>query len=73
MIVLGMGDRIVALTDTHVDAVRTVASALVDGYVSDSRDALSRVLGQLDPTPMSGADSSDVSATVITRITPPRM
>lgn len=70
MIVLGQGDRIVALTDTHADAVLTVASVLVDGYVSDSRDALAKVLGQLEPVPTGGADPSDVSATVITRTRP---
>jgi CRP/FNR family transcriptional regulator, cyclic AMP receptor protein len=73
MIVLGQGDRIVAITDTHADAVSTVASVLIDGYVSNSRDALSSVLGQLEPTHASPVDSSDVSATVVTRVAEPRM
>jgi CRP-like cAMP-binding protein len=73
MIVLGQGDRIVAITDTHSDAVSTVASVLIDGYVSNSRDALSSVLGQLEPALASGTDSSDVSATVVTRVAEPRM
>jgi len=67
MIVLGQGDRIVSLTDTHSEAARTVASVLVDGHVSNSRDALAKVLGQLEPVSTGGADPSDVSATVITR------
>jgi CRP-like cAMP-binding protein len=69
MIVLGHGDRIVSLTDTHTEAVRTVASVLVDGYVSNSRDALAKVLGELEPPTDGDADPSDVSATVITRTT----
>ena len=73
LIVLGQEDRIVAITDTHTDSVSTVASVLVDGYVSNSRDALSNVLGQLEPTSAAGADPSDVSATVITRVADPRM
>ncbi len=67
MIVLGQGDRIVSMTDTHAEAARTVASVLVDGHVSNSRDALAKVLGQLEPVSSAGADPSDVSATVITR------
>jgi CRP/FNR family transcriptional regulator, cyclic AMP receptor protein len=68
-LVLSEGDRIVAVTDTHTDALRTVGSALVEGSVSSARDALSRVLGQLEPSPSGGPDASDVSATVITRTT----
>lgn len=68
-LVLSEGDRIVAVTDTHADALRTVGSALVEGYVSNARDALSKVLGQLEPSPAGGPDASDVSATVITRTT----
>ncbi|MGY8777263.1 MAG: cyclic nucleotide-binding domain-containing protein [Longimicrobiales bacterium] len=73
MIVLGRDDRIVSLTDTHHDAVSNVTSIIVDGVGSDSRDALTKLLGQLEPTPTTGADPSDVSATVITRVTPPRI
>ncbi len=45
---------------------------LLNGYVSNSRDALSKVLGELEPIEVEGQDSSDVSATVITRMTPAR-
>ncbi len=70
MIVLGQGDRIVALTDTQAEAVRTVASVLVDevdGHVSNSRDALAKVLSHIESMATGGADPSDVSAAVITR------
>ena len=69
MVVLGRGDRIVALTDTHADAVQALTSVLVDAPVADSREALRKVLGDLDPIPTDGAETSDVSATVITRTT----
>lgn len=72
MIVLGDGDRIVSLTDTHTDAVRGVASVLVGGYVSNSRDALTKVLGELDAAAPGNRETSDVSAVVVTRATPPR-
>ena len=72
MIVLGDGDRIVSLTDTHTDAVRGVASVLVGGYVSNSLDALTKVLGELDTAAPGDRETSDVSAVVVTRATPPR-
>lgn len=72
MIVLGQQDRVVALTDTHVDAARRVASVLVGAQISNSRGALATVLSGLEPPPTQGAEPSDVSATIITRITPPR-
>jgi CRP-like cAMP-binding protein len=67
MIVLGQGDRVVALTDTHSQAAQTVSSVLAEGSVSHSRDALAKVLGALGAAADSGVDASDVSATVITR------
>lgn len=72
MLVLGQQDRIVGLTDTHSDAVAAVASVLVDGRVSNSREALARILATLDPVNASGADPSDVSAAIITRTSPGR-
>ena len=73
MIVLGRGDRIVSLTDTHHDAVSHVTSIVLDGFEPDSRDAPTKLLGQLAPTPTTGADLADVSATVTTRVTSPRI
>jgi CRP-like cAMP-binding protein len=72
-IVLGDGDRIVALTDTHRDATASVSAVLGDMGVGGSRDALSRVLGHLDPVGTGGHDDADVSAAVLTRATPPRI
>ncbi len=72
MLVLGQKDQIVALTDTHSDAVGTVASVLVDGRVSNSREALASILGSLEPVTTAGSDPSDVSAAIITRTSPPR-
>lgn len=72
MIVLGQQDRIVALTDTHVDAAGKVASVLVGAQISNSRGALATVLSGLEPVPSEHEEPSDVSATIITRITPPR-
>jgi CRP/FNR family cyclic AMP-dependent transcriptional regulator len=60
-------DRIVALTGEHRDAPRVVESLLIQGYVSNSRDALAKLLGGLEPKPVVGEEASDVSATVITR------
>lgn len=70
MIVLGPGDRIVALTDTQADTVRSVASALLDDHQSNSREALANVLERVG-VDSSGADvPSDVSAAIITRTAP---
>lgn len=70
VIVLGDDDCVVALTDTHSDALVSVASVLVDGRAASSRDALSRVLGRTQPSPAEGADASDLTATVIVRTMP---
>lgn len=72
VVVLGDDDCIVVLTDTHADALGSVASALVDGQATTSREALSRVLGHTQPSPEGGVDPSDVSATVILRTMPSR-
>lgn len=67
LLVLDNRDRIVALTGSHDNARRVVESVLVQGYVSNSRDALAKLLGGLEPVPVEGEDPSDVSATVVTR------
>jgi CRP-like cAMP-binding protein len=72
MIVLGQQDRIVALTDTHVDAARKVASVLTGAQIANSRGALATVLSGLESAPDSSTGPSDVSAAIITRITAPR-
>lgn len=72
MIVLGHQDRIVALTDTHADAARKVATVLTGAQIANSRGALATVLSGLESAPESAAEPSDVSATIITRITAPR-
>lgn len=72
MLVLGQKDRIVALTDTHSDAVGTVASVLVDGRASNSREALATILRSLEPVATAGSDPADVSAAIITRTSPGR-
>ena len=63
-------DRIVALTGHHRNAAEVAQSVLVQGYVWNSRDALSKVLGGLDPVPVEGEDPSDISAAIITRTGP---
>lgn len=70
MLTLDRGDRIVALTGTHSNAAEVIESVLVQGYVSNSRDALAKVLGGIEPAPDEGEDPSDVSATVVTRTGP---
>lgn len=67
MLALRDGDRIVALTDAHRDAIRSVAAPLLSGAPSSSRDALSRILGHTRQPLRHVGDPSDVSATVITR------
>lgn len=69
MLVLDRGDRIVSLTGNHKDAPQVIESVFVQGYVSNSREALTKLLGGLQPVPVPGEDPSDVSATVITRTT----
>jgi len=70
--VLGDDDRIVALTDAHADAIRSVASPLIGSSSSSSRDALSRILSHTRQPMSDVGDASDVSATVITRTAPAR-
>ena len=72
-IVLGDGDRIVALTDTLRDPTASVSAVLTDAREAASREALTRVLGRLDPVSSGGPDDADVSAAVMTRTTPPRI
>ena len=74
-VVLGNHDRIVMLSDTYRDAEEAVTSVLSGGggTAGGARDALSRVLAGLDPVASGGSDASDVSAAVITRVTPPRI
>ena len=67
ILVLGPRDRIVAITDGHDQAVRTVSAVLTEGYVSNSRDALAKILGEVEPARVGDADPSDVSAMVISR------
>jgi CRP-like cAMP-binding protein len=67
ILVLGPRDRVVALTDSHDQAAETVSTVLTEGYVSTSRDALAKVLGQVEPSRVGEADPSDVSAIVISR------
>lgn len=71
MIVLGTGDRIAAITDTHSESARTVATTLLNGQFSNSRDALTTVLAALEPVG-AGDEPSDVSAVLITRTTTSR-
>ncbi len=71
-IVLNEDDRIVALTNTHVDAARSVAAAMGEGGRATSRDALTRVLGELEPDIPEDDDAADVSATLVTRTNPGR-
>ncbi len=68
MVVLSPEDRIVTVTDALVDPVATISSVLAGGIVSDARDALSRVVGQLEPVTVDEGDASDVSAAVVTRV-----
>lgn len=70
MIVLGPGDRIVALTDAHADTVRTVASVLLDDHQSNARDALANVLDRVGVDSSGAEVPSDVSAAIITRTAP---
>ncbi|MEM7414029.1 MAG: cyclic nucleotide-binding domain-containing protein [Gemmatimonadota bacterium] len=72
MLVLSRGDRIVALTDSHSDAVGAVANVQIDGAVASSRDALARVIRALEPVGSSGSAPSDLSAAIITRTSPGR-
>lgn len=67
VVVLSADDLVVAMTDTHADALGSVASALVDGQSTTSREALARVLGRTQPPPGEGGEPSDVTATVILR------
>lgn len=67
ILMLGPRDRIVAITDGHDQAVRTVSAVLTEGYVSNSRDALAKILGEVEPARVGDADPSDVSAMVISR------
>jgi CRP/FNR family transcriptional regulator, cyclic AMP receptor protein len=67
--VLGDGDRVVAVTDAHTDALRTVGSALADGQVSNAREALAKMLAELDLPTSGGPEALDVSAALITRTT----
>ena len=60
-------DRIVALTGIHRDAPRVIDEILIQGHVGSSRDALAKLLGELEPAPADGEDVSDVSTTIITR------
>ena len=72
-VVLGNRDRVVMLTDTHRDAENAVARILGGVAGEGARDTLSRVLAGLDPVANAGAEGSDVSAAIITRVTPPRI
>jgi len=79
------GDDLVVATDdvfrldidrgsTHITAETTVPAVLAGGTeIEGARDVLTRVLAGLDPIATGGRDSSDVSAAVITRVTPPRI
>jgi CRP-like cAMP-binding protein len=67
MIVLGKGDRIVAVTDTHPDAVHTVAGALAQEQGPDSRAGLRRVLSEMEASRRVAVEGTDVSAMIVTR------
>ncbi|MDH3271287.1 MAG: cyclic nucleotide-binding domain-containing protein [Gemmatimonadota bacterium] len=70
VVVLAKDDCIVALTDTHLDALGSVASVLAEEEVVDSRETLSRVLGRTRPHGSVGAEAADLSAVVIVRTAP---
>jgi CRP-like cAMP-binding protein len=72
-IVLGNRDRIVLLTDTYRDPASALAAVLAEYGAAASRDALSRILAGLEPAASAGAGVSDLSAAVVTRVTPPRI
>jgi CRP-like cAMP-binding protein len=67
VLVLDNRDRVVALTGEHKNALEVIDTILIRGHVSNSRDALAKLLGGLEPTPVAGEDVSDVSAAIITR------
>ena len=67
VVLLGARDRVVALTGSHGNATEVVESELLPEYASNARDALAKLLGGLEPTPVEGEDPADVSATIITR------
>lgn len=67
VLVLDNRDRVVALTGEHKNAPEVIDTILIRGQVSNSRDALAKLLGGLEPTPAAGEDVSDVSAAIITR------
>ena len=72
-IVLGNRDRVAFLSDTHHEAGLALATVLAGDAIGSSRDALSRVLSGLDAGASTGAGVADVSAVVVTRVTPPRI
>ena len=67
VLVLENRDRVVALTGVHRNAPEVIDTILIRGHVSNSRDALAKLLGGLEPAPAADEDVSDVSAAIITR------
>jgi CRP-like cAMP-binding protein len=73
MIVLGNRDRIVVVTGTHPDAAPAVSAAVAAHDGAASRDVLQALLARLEPEPATGGEASEVSAALVTRVTPPRI
>lgn len=71
-IVLGQWDRIVALTNTHVDAARAVAAAMGEGGHHGAREELTHVLTEVEPEVVDDEEGADVSATLVARTNPSR-